>query len=86
QVACAPFKIMLSEDAREQISDADTGGLPFHAIHIAVKHQAELVRAFEFNPMADKPEALARAEHAYLRQLGVKPQEARYNIRSGPPT
>ena len=76
--ACAPMKIMISSETREQLLNHGFNTDDFLAIKIPIKHQEKLVQAYECDPFNRQPELLAAANIAQRKQVGIKNRNPRY--------
>jgi class 3 adenylate cyclase len=72
EAACSPFRILISKEARDLLAAGAVASDRLVPTHIAVKHQPELVQAYEFDPFLDSPQALAVAERLYQAQAGIR--------------
>jgi class 3 adenylate cyclase len=72
EAACSPFRILISKEARDLLATGAVASDRLVPTHIAVKHQLELVQAYEFDPFLDARQALAVAEGLYQEQAGIR--------------
>lgn len=70
EASCSLFRIMVSETSYQSLIAAGLPADKFDPIMIAVKHQIDLVKAYEFDPLQEDPETLSRAIRRHLDQLG----------------
>ena len=82
ETACSPFKIMVSESCYQSLLEDGADAGQFSQIFIAVKHQIELVRAYEANPFEKTPATLNTAMRVHGDQLGMLPKDVRYRASS----
>jgi class 3 adenylate cyclase len=82
ETACSPFKIMVSESCYQSLLEDGADAGQFSQIFIAVKHQIELVRAYEADPFEKTPDTLNTAMQVHSSQLGMIPKDARYRVSS----
>jgi class 3 adenylate cyclase len=80
EAACTPFRIIVSNSCFEDLKHLglDTGA--FVKIALSVKHQTELVDAYECNPLVERDEDLQKVRLLYFNQLGIEPKETRVPI------
>ena len=77
---CSPFHIIVSENFRQILQKSGEAPDRFHEIFVSIKHQEELLKAYECNPFTNVPELFSRAEQAYLGLLGYSRKESRFRI------
>ena len=81
--ACSPFKIIISTISKQYLernlvgADMSAG---FSEIFISIKHHADLVRAYEYNPFHSRSADLVLAEKLYLSQLGISARDERLHV------
>ena len=80
ETACSPFKIMVSESCYQSLLEDGEEEGEFSQIFIAVKHQIELVRAYEVNPFEKTPAILGAAMRVHMNNLGLTPKDKRYRV------
>ncbi len=83
EAACSPFKLMLSETCYEHLRTLGYGASEFSRVSISIKHKAELVTSYEYDPFRNRVEDLRLAERAYFQNLGIHTRDQRYHVRSG---
>jgi class 3 adenylate cyclase len=76
--ACAPMKIMISSETREQLLNHGFNADDFVAIKIPIKHQANLVQAYECDPFKRQPELLSAVNIAQRKQVGTRHRNPRH--------
>ena len=77
ETACGPYRIMVSSDARDALIAAGISANEFDPVMIAVKHQLELVAAFEVNPHADNMKQLIEINLDFMDRIGAKVRHSR---------
>jgi len=82
EAACSPFKLMLSETCYEHLRILGYEANEFSRVGISIKHKAELVTSYEYDPFRNRVEDLHMAEHAYFQNLGIHTRDQRYQVRS----
>ena len=82
EAACSPFKLMLSETCYEHLRILGYEANEFSRVGISIKHKAELVTSYEYDPFRNRVEDLHLAEHAYFQNLGIHTRDQRYQVRS----
>ena len=77
ETACGPYRIMVSSDARNALIAAGISAKEFDPVMIAVKHQLDLVAAFEVNPHADNMKQLIEINLDFMDRIGAKVRHSR---------
>ena len=80
ETACGPYRIMVSSDARDALIAAGISAKEFDPVMIAVKHQLELVAAFEVNPHADNMKQLIEINQDFMDRIGAKVRHSRHSF------
>ena len=78
--ACNPFRILVSEKFKSILDESGGSNEEFHEIFVSIKHQQELIKAYECNPLFSHLERLAMVEKIYLEMMGYSRKEGRYRI------
>ncbi|MBM4252529.1 MAG: adenylate/guanylate cyclase domain-containing protein [Deltaproteobacteria bacterium] len=81
ETACTPFKVMFSDVCFGHLVELGYAADEFAPVAIHIKHRADSVTAYEFDPFRQRIEELRRAERAYLEQLGIKVIDQRLAVR-----
>ena len=76
ETACSPFRIMISEKARRLLVATGMPVNDLQAIQIGLKHQTDLMQAWEYDPFAKVTPEFKLAEQYYFRQIGLCRVEA----------
>ena len=80
ETACGPYRIMVSSDARDALIAAGISAKEFDPVMIAVKHQQELVPAFEVNPHTDNMKQLIEINLEFMDRIGAKVRHSRLSF------
>ena len=80
--SCSPYKVILSQAVRDQLKAGGRDVERLSPISIAVKHQAKLLEAFEFNPFGAAPELLQRVESVFLEHIGMRSLDQRFRLKN----
>jgi len=80
EAACTPFRITVSNSCYDDLKYLGQDMSAFVKIAISVKHQTELVEAYECNPLTDHDDAVQKVRLRYLNQLGIEAKEIRVPI------
>lgn len=77
---CSPFRILVSESFKEALSGSGVQQHRASSIYVTIKHQEDLVQAFEFHPLADQSDILLKTERAYMELLGYSRRDGRLRV------
>ena len=80
EAACAPFKIILSEESKQKIERYQKEAYRFDEILVAIKHHDKLAVAYEFDPFTNREQDLRLAEARYMTLLGLNRTDRRIEI------
>ena len=83
EAACSPFKLMLSETCYQHLLTLGYMASDFSQVSISIKHKAELMTSYEYDPFRNRAEDLCLAERAYFQNLGIHTRDRRYQVRNG---
>ena len=79
EMACEPFKVILGRDTFTRLGDQYTASRGFNRIMVPIKHQAELVEAYEYNPFHDALDNLYKAHAVIWATNKAKQLHPRYH-------
>ena len=80
ETACAPNSIMVSEATYQVLLTQKYTANKFDRIMIAVKHQNELVPAYEVNPHSDRMDKVATVNRHFMEMMGDLLRDERHTL------
>ncbi len=82
ETACTPFKVMFSEVCYRHLQELGYQDGDFSQVSIHIKHKANLINAYEFDPFRQRRQELVLAEKSYLKQLGIRMADQRLSVQN----
>jgi len=83
ETACAQNRIMVSQDVYRELKAQRYDVADFNQTLIAIKHQVELVPAYEINPHKNRMDKLAVVNRHFLDRMGDQVRDVRHVVNTG---
>lgn len=83
EVACDPYSIMVGAMTAEKVGDLQSHQLKPRKRLVKVKHQTDLIEAYEYSPFDHSPLLIEEAIKAYRDFIGAERTDTRWSVDTG---
>ena len=85
QTACAPFRIIVSQETNSYLNARDFETYAKNPIHLSLKHEISLVDALEYDVFSQQSQGIRKIERAFYAQIGNQRTEQRITVEHKTP-